>query len=338
MTLPRRTLLSGVGLGAFALVSGVASPAAQAGTSSRLHGLAAPDVNPTEYFRQLRQVLIDNDNLLGPLRVIPTVESQIGAIQQVRQVHHGKDAGDLTYLQAQYAEFCSWLHHDAGDFRSSQYWLDRALEWSYTTGDQDITTYILARKAQLAGDMSDAKTAIDLSAAAETRARRDTRLSAIAATYAAYGHALAGEARASAQAVDRARGLLSDLDLDPASPWGAWMNPAYIEVHQAWSLYALGHHAEAAQGFRTAIDALPAAYHRDRGVYLARESLAHAGAKEPEQAATVGLQAIGIAEATGSARIITELIRLDAKLEHWRQVRAVAEYRQELDGLVARQA
>ncbi|WP_204059616.1 hypothetical protein [Microbispora corallina] len=114
--------------------------------------------------------------------------------------------------------------------------------------------------------------------------------------------------------------------------------PSYIEVHRARGLAALGDHEAAATGFRTAITALPPGYHRDRGVYLARESTAYAGASEPEQAATVGAEALSIAAATGSARIMTELTRLDTQLERWQKVPAVAEFRQTFDSLVAHQA
>ncbi len=50
-----------------------------------------------------------------------------------------------------YAEFLSWLHQDLGNTDAASYWLDRALQWSYTVGDDDLTTYVMARKAQLAG-------------------------------------------------------------------------------------------------------------------------------------------------------------------------------------------
>ncbi|HEX4811977.1 MAG TPA: helix-turn-helix transcriptional regulator [Nonomuraea sp.] len=336
VTLPRRTFFSGLGLSA--VTASIAGPpaVAQAG-SAPLVGVA-PDLNPAEHFRQLRQVLIDNDNLLGPLRTIPTVEAQIGAIQQLRQVHGGSDGRDLLYIQTQYAEFCGWLHHDAGSFQASRYWLDRALEWSYATGDADITTYILARKGQLAGDMGDAMTAVGVSTAARAQARPDTKLGAIAATYAAYGHALQKDPTAAARALDDARTLLSGLD--PAFPgvWGTWMDSSYVDIHQARSCYVLGDHKRAAEGFQKAIRQLPPGYHRDRGVYLARESLAHAGAKEAEQAAAVGLQALGIAQATGSARIMTELTRLDGQLERWGSVPAVSEFRNTFDELVAHQA
>jgi hypothetical protein len=107
---------------------------------------------------------------------------------------------------------------------------------------------------------------------------------------------------------------------------------------QSLPLYALGQHAEAAEGFKTAIEALPATYHRDRGVYLARESLAYAAAREPQQAAVVGLQALTIAETTASARIITDLTRLDNHLNRWSTVPEVAQFRETFDGLVAHQA
>ncbi|MFI9570595.1 helix-turn-helix domain-containing protein [Microbispora rosea] len=332
VTLPRRTFLSGMGLGAVAAVTAGPSVAAQPRT------LALPDMNPAEHFRQLRTALIDNDNLLGPLRVIPTVESQINAMQQLRQGLRGADARDLLHVQTQYAEFCGWLYHDAGDFRSAQYWTDRALEWSYATGHPETTTYILARKSQLAGDMRDAMQAVDLAEAALAQARPNSRLGAIAATYAAYGHALSGDATASQRTFEEAHEMLTQLDEDPTSPWGAWMDPSYVEVHRARGLAALGDHKAAAAGFRTAITALPPGYHRDRGVYLARESTAYAGASEPEQAAKVGAEALSIAAATGSARIMTELTRLDTQLERWQKVPAVAEFRQTFDSFIAHQA
>jgi 5-amino-6-(5-phosphoribosylamino)uracil reductase len=90
-----------------------------------------------------------------------------------------------------------------------------------------------------------------------------------------------------------------------------------VEVHRAQGLEALGKHDQAAEIFMSAIKTLPAGYHRDRGVYLARAAVAHAGSRAPEQAAVVGLQALTVAEDTGSGRIVSELGRLDKALEPW---------------------
>jgi hypothetical protein len=60
-----------------------------------------------------------------------------------------------------------------------------------------------------------------------------------------------------------------------------------------------------------AIERLQPDYHRDRGVYLARQSRAFAGAGEPEHAAVLGFQARAVAAETRSARILTELTALE---------------------------
>jgi hypothetical protein len=80
-----------------------------------------------------------------------------------------------------------------------------------------------------------------------------------------------------------------------------------------------------------ALDRRDEDYHHDRGVYLARAAVAHAGAGVPEQAATVGLQALTVAEDTGSGRIFKELSRLDKVLLPWQRQPDVAEYRTAFD-------
>ncbi len=94
---------------------------------------------------------------------------------------------------------------------------------------------------------------------------------------------------------------------------------------------ALGDYPAAATGFRTAIDGLPSAFHRDRGVYLAREALAHAGAREPEQAAILGLDALTVGASTHSGRIMTSLRSLRDAVAGWQTVPQVREFRQGMD-------
>jgi hypothetical protein len=107
-------------------------------------------------------------------------------------------------VRAEYAEFAGWLHQEAGDFQRAQFWLDRALEWVHATGDQEMATFVMARKSQLAGDMRDRSGAVDLAEAAAAMARDRSRLQATAATCEAYGHALAGQGTASLRALDHA--------------------------------------------------------------------------------------------------------------------------------------
>ena len=134
--------------------------------------------------------------------------------------------------------------------------------------------------------------------------------------------------------LDEARSLVDELEDGQESAWATWLDGAYIDVQRARCLSALGDHEHAAAVFQQAIRDLPPGYRRDRGVYLAREALAHAGACDPEQAAVAGLQALAIAEQTGSGRIIHELARLDSGLTRWPKVPAVADFRESLTSVI----
>ncbi|MFC8454754.1 helix-turn-helix domain-containing protein [Kitasatospora sp. NPDC057223] len=341
--LDRRSLLrSGVGLGVAAAM-GVGVPAAAAADQSAVAALArrartasAYGSTPVEHLRRTRRLLIESDNVLGAGRVIPTVLEHISVIQELRREAQGSDRADLMELQIRYGELASWLYQDLGNDQKAQFWLDRALQWSHTAGDGELTSYVMARKAQLATDMGDLDDVVDLAEAAQRLARPRSRLAAVARTYQAYGHALRGEALDSERVLDQVRQTLEVAAADP-SRWGSWLNPAYVEVYRAQSLQALKRHDQAADAYAGALRMLPDGYHRDRGVYLARQAVALAGAGSPEQAATVGLHALAVVGDTGSGRIVNELVRLDGSLAAWGGVPEVADFRADFNATLLHQ-
>ncbi|MFC9534350.1 helix-turn-helix domain-containing protein [Streptomyces sp. NPDC056975] len=340
VTLDRRALLrGGAGISAAAAL-GVGTPAvAEADASPRwpARSAAAYSDTPVEHLQRARRLLIDNDNLLGPRHAIKATLEHIQAIKDLRQDSQGVDRQALMELQTQYAEFASWLYQDLGDFDNAQFWLDRAFQWSHTVGDGDLTSYVMARKAQLAGETRDLVDVVDLAEAAQRMARPRSRLAAVARTYESYGHALRGESTDSERAIDDVRNSLDRVSGD-TTPWGVWLNEQYVEVHRAHGLEVLGKHAEAAEIFTSAIKALPDGYHRDRGVYLARAAVAHAGAGAPDEAAAVGFQALTVAKDTGSGRIIRELVRLDQSLIPWQRQSEVADFRANFDAVLAHES
>lgn len=296
----------------------------------------APDINPVEHLAQMRNLLIDSDKIFGPAQVLPTVTQHIELINILRRGRRGTDQQALLNIHASFAEFAAWLHQDLGDYANAERWLNRALEWSHGTGDADLTTFILARGAQLAGDVGDPEHVLDLAYAAENMARPGSRLAVIAETYAGQGHALQRDARSTHQAYDHARELLADVDDDPDSPWGPWMDSAYIAVQESRSLAVVGEYEAAAEGFQSAIEALPPDYRRERGLHLARAARAYAGIGEVEQSSTLGLESLVIGLETRSGRILTELTSLDDDLKHWNTA-AVAEFRNAIAQSIGRQ-
>ncbi|MCZ7430131.1 helix-turn-helix domain-containing protein [Streptomyces sp. WMMC1477] len=342
VTLDRRDLLrGGVGIGA-AAAFGMGTPAAA--DSEVVQSLKQPprvasaySGTPLEYFKQARRLLIDNDNLMGPRHAIAAVREYIEHIKTLRRDTKGVDRQGLMELQTQYAEFASWLYQDLGDFDSAEFWLDRAFQWSHTVGDGDLTSYVMARKAQLAGEKRDLVDVVDLAEAAQRMARPRSRLAAVARTFESYGHALRGDPTDSERAIDDVRNALDRVSSD-TTPWGVWLNEQYVDVHRAQGLEVLGKHAQAAEIFTKAIKSLPEGYHRDRGVYLARAAVAHAGAGSPEEAAAVGLQALTVAKDTGSGRIMRELVRLDRSLVPWQRQPEVSAFRENFDAALAHEA
>ncbi|MGW4651808.1 helix-turn-helix domain-containing protein [Kitasatospora sp. NPDC004289] len=340
--LDRRALLrSGVGLGV-AAAFGAGTPAAaadEAGVAElarRARTASSYGATPVEHLRRTRRLLIESDNVLGPGRVIGSVLEHVGVIQELRREAKGSDRAALAELQVQYGELASWLYQDLGDVARAQFWLDRALQWSHTAGDDELTSYVMARKAQLATDIGDLDDVVDLAEAAQRLARPRSRLAAVARTYQAYGHALRGEAAESERVLDQIQQSLDVAAADP-SRWGSWLNTAYVEVYRAQSLQALSRHGQAADVYTGALRILPDGYHRDRGVYLARQAVALAGAGSPEQAATVGLHALAVVGDTGSGRIVTELARLDRALADRDTVPEVAEFRAGFDNSLLHQ-
>jgi len=286
--------------------------AAAAVTAMPHSGLAAPaDAPPAARFAIARKVLRDSDNLFGPRQVIPSATRQVSVIRQAARQARGGDQRDLRQVQVQFADLIGWLYQDSRDFQAAQYWLDRALEWSHLAGDPGSVAFILARKSQLSADMGDASAAIATAEAAIRLGRPGTRILAAAAAYAAHGHALAGDGEECDRLYSQAETLLASSS-DDGSQWAAeFCDPPYIGVQRAHSLAALGRHAEAAAGFRAAIAGLRPSYHRDHGVYLAREAVAFGWAGALDQAAALGLEALGIGTETLSARIFSELATLD---------------------------
>ncbi|MFI0141910.1 helix-turn-helix domain-containing protein [Streptomyces luteogriseus] len=342
VALDRRDLLrGGVGVGAAAAFGMGAPEVAHASGLQKLkrpaRSASAYSGTPIEHFKRARRLLIDSDNLLGPGRAIATVREHIEDIKSLRRDAKGSDRQALMELQTQYAEFASWLYQDLGDFTSAEFWLDRAFQWSHTVGDADLTSYVMARKAQLAGEKRDLVDVVDLAEAAQRIARPRSRLAAVARTYEAYGHALRGADSDSERAIEDVRNSLDRVASD-TTPWGVWLTEQYVDVHRAQGLEVLGKHSEAADVFTAAIEALPEGYHRDRGVYMARAAIAHAGADAPEQAAAVGLQALTIATDTGSGRIMRELVRLDKALVPWQRQPEVSDFRESFSLAVAHEA
>ncbi|MEU8509478.1 helix-turn-helix transcriptional regulator [Streptomyces brevispora] len=321
---PRRVVLaSGI-----AGLAATAMPAATPAAATELADMGSP----FEHFAQLRRVMIQTDNLIGPRHVLPALQQHLVSLATRRRSARGTDAIELLALETRYEELAGWFAQDIGDERTAHGHTAKALDASHITGDTDLTAYILGRKAQLAVDTGHPADALGLAAAARRTARPGSRLEVIAVLHEAHARAVLGEGSEAHRAYDTALALLGRAGSDGV--WGSWLDAAYISTARARSLAALGEYEQAAAGFDSALAVLPSAYRRDRGVYLARAARAHAGTGNVTLAARIGGQAVGIAAETGSARIFGQLDRLDQALAPATGEDGVAEFRASLDRIV----
>ncbi|MGH3943099.1 MAG: hypothetical protein ACRDTG_31650 [Pseudonocardiaceae bacterium] len=331
VTLPRRLFVGS--LGAAALVGMTdARSGNQLVRIPESEGASVFDADPVEHFQQMKKTLMDNDNLFGAGSVVQSLQEQISTIQRLRRNYRGAGQQKLLQVQIQFADLCGWAYQDSGDYQASTYWSGRALEWSHMCDDREGTSFILARRSQLAADMGNPTEAIDAAEAAlKMMSGESGRVIVAAWTYAAHGHALRQDGVSCERSYAMAQDLLERLETDPACPWALFLDRSYIEVQRARSLTFLGEYGAAIKLFQEAISALPGGYRRDRGVYLAREAVAHVGNGDAEQACAAGFQALVIGAETGSGRIIGELESLDTALKRFRSTSSVADFREAMN-------
>jgi tetratricopeptide (TPR) repeat protein len=284
------------------------------------------DISPAEQLTVFLRSVSESDNLFGPRRLIGVVREHISLIAELRKDATGADGRQLIGIQGRYAETLAWLYQDSADWHGARYWLDRALEWAFMSGDTQQAAFALARKSQLAGDMRDPVAAVDLADAA-ARLVGGGRLLAAGASYQAHGHALAGRGTDALRVLDTAREIAAGPADAPDAPWSPWLDTGYVDVQRARCLTVLGSPEQAIPLFEQAISQAPPQLRRDRGVYTARQAVAQARAGDTAAAAGSGMTALSVLKLTGSGRISTELRDLDAALKPRKADPAAAAFR-----------
>lgn len=129
-----------------------------------------------------------------------------------------------------------------------------------------------------------------------------------------------------------ARSIEPDLHGDARSGHGAFCTATYIELQRADCWRRLRRPRRAVATWEAALANLPAAYNRDRGYALAQFGNALIAANEPERAASMASEALGIARACGSGRTLHSIRALGDSLRPHASLPTVAWL---LDGLAA---
>ncbi|WP_247614958.1 hypothetical protein [Streptomyces tagetis] len=264
-----------------------------------------------EHLRDMWHSLVRADNLFGPRHALTSVRQQLSILESLLEYTRGTQRSELLRLAAQYAESAAWLYEDSADMPNATRWTSQAMEWATESGDQPMLTWTLFRKSQQATTKKNAAQAISLAQAAQRNSTALTRpMRAAAIQQEAQGYALDADEVSCHTRLDDAHDFAASPDTkgDARAGHGDFCTASYIEIQRANCWLTLGRPDRAVPLFEAALDELPDAYQRDRGLAQARLALAYVGTREYDSAAAKAASALSIARSSGSLRTMHETV------------------------------
>ena len=273
-----------------------------------------------DYFRHQLDICVANDGEHGSTRTLPAVLGLLGAVDQ-----HGPEVRpavrrELLSFAACGAEFAGWLYRDANDPVRARFWYDRATEWAQEAGDLLMQGYVLLKRSQMAYDARDALRVFTLAQAAlEGPWQLPRRIRAEMTLQLALGMAMCGEPLSAVErSLDDARDLLAGAtgDDEPGLP-GGYFSETTLVLRSAVAFIEAGKPVRSAVMFGEVL-ASAGLSRRDAGFFGARRSAALALSGEPDEAATIGLEAVEVAAVTSSQRTLRVLAEVMDTLAPWR--------------------
>ncbi len=327
----RRQLLAALGIGATAT--------SLAGLHEAAAGVPADD----QVLADLRASLSGLQTvgrLMPPHQLIDPLTGQVGLLHAIRRRAPRALRRDYLVLQAQHADYLSWMAQEAGDPTGSVYWIDRAHQWADQAGWPAMTAYTHVRRSTLASTCaSDGRLAIEHAQRALRVVDAPAQVRGLATKQMAYGYALTGHPDACHRVLDRTADLHAtatpaEEGSDPA------LGPNHLSVDVPLMLAQFratcdvylggGEHATTAlSSYRTAYG--PKA--RRGAITSARLARAHAQAGDPDRACALALEALETGQVLDSWTTRIELRRALAPLGRWPAREDVAEVRHRITAL-----
>ncbi|MCX5608258.1 hypothetical protein OHB39_11865 [Streptomyces sp. NBC_00047] len=287
---------------------------------------ASPKATP-EVVGYLKSVFVQHvqaEPLVGPRFLVPAVQSQMPLIEELCKEARGPLRDEVIRVGARYSELLGWLHQDTGDSQFAMLWTNRALDYASELEDPGLSAYVFQRRSNIAAEAGQAGYAVGLANAALKQAQTlPPDVHAVALRARAYSEALLGHAGESARALDDARGF-AERGPDPGG-LAPYCSVSYIDMEAATCALQLQRPEEAARTLEASLTRWPTEQQRDRGLALARLATAYAQMEDVEGAYGAASQAAAIAQSTGSARILAELLRLQPLLARWRKLVEIAD-------------
>ncbi|WP_308036503.1 helix-turn-helix domain-containing protein [Streptomyces sennicomposti] len=279
------------------------------GPHPALSAVEAPDTlldASSAVFGQLRRL----GQASGPASVLPTLISQIHALEQIAARSGPRSRRPLLLLASRYAEYAGWMAQECGDDPGAIWWTDHAVQLAAAGSDPALAVYAQVRRSLISLYRGDVGEALQLAALA-LESEAPARVRGLAAQHLAQGNAVEGDYDACMRDLDRARELLALEPMDPSQPvLGASHVPDVVAMFTGWCLHDLGRPQRAAALLDEETARIPVHAFRTRARYGVRRALAHATAGEIDHACSITSEVLPSVPLVASATVAADLRRL----------------------------
>ncbi|MDT7843876.1 helix-turn-helix transcriptional regulator [Streptomyces justiciae] len=246
--------------------------------------------------------------------LVPVLAEQTRALTSLAARSGSRTGRELLALASRFAEYTGWLAQETGDEGAALRWTAHAVELAAASGDGDLASYALVRRALITYYRGEAADTIALAEGARV-GTLPPRIRGLATQRAAQGHAIAGDHGACMRGLDQARALLGK---EPGPAGAPVLGPTHlsdpVSMITGWCLVDLGRPQAAAAILDEECARVPTGAWRTEVRYGVRRALAHALAGEIDHACDLTGRLLPLTANVASATVRTDLRRLSRTL------------------------
>ena len=257
--------------------------------------------------------------VMQPAQLLDALTGKVAVISAMRQKASPDLAAKLWITQARYADFLSWMHEEAGDHTQAIWWIDRASEWAHASRWAPMVAFASVRKSAIATThAADAHRTIDLAQGALHTPGATSAVLRFAAAELAYGHALAGDLRASRRALELASSYYQKAAAHPEDELS--FGPRVLDhdpVRRSWAYCTIfaGRGEPAIEVLAPQMTAVKGASLRAYAIHGAKLAHAYALAGHPDEVCRTLAEVLDTTAVIESATARRELGRIRPVLE-----------------------
>ncbi|WP_454196042.1 helix-turn-helix domain-containing protein [Nocardia sp. Marseille-Q1738] len=321
VSLPRRTVVTGIGAGALVAAVGVKS------SQSRV------DEHLITSIEAVLEAAKRQDDALGAAAALGTVLAQARLVDSLIGDCPPRLRSRLISVYADLCRFAGWLHFDLGDFGAAGRLYEKARIAAHEAENVNLGVFVLSHMSHLAIWQGRNRIAVDYAAAAMHWAEQseDRLLRADTAEMAARAYAGIGAERACSAALQINAAMTEVPDDARAKSLAYFYSPTLSAAVHSHCYLQLGNARKAEESARESMALTDGSFIRDRAFSMIDLSRAQVALGNIDEAVDNLGQAAALASATRSARLATSLRQTRLGLNNWADTTEV----KELDSLLA---